>query len=267
MNTDVAHRELVDNLAQCLPVDCQPIILLDVIFKTPWFKAVEEKGWYWVGRGRGNVQLSTDKRIWKRCNRWFDNATTRAKKLREVYYSKSTQFPWQAVLYRGVNKGRIKKKKHGGKSQCTTDKYQQQKAKEPRLLVFNLPASLKATAKKVVNMYRQRMQIEENFRDTKNSKLGISLEYANSRSAERFLNLLLIAAIILYVLWCFGYASDQLNQQRLLQVNTERKRRVLSYIYIGREVVDDHRYCLDEPLLIYVFSQLSELSINYDDLK
>lgn len=72
------------------------------------------------------------------------------------------------------------------------------------------------------------------FRNTKNSKLGISLEYANSKSPERYDNLLLVAAMILFVLWCLGYASSQLGQARLLQANTEKKRNVLSFIYIGR---------------------------------
>jgi len=266
LNAEYAHQELLNNLQRCLPADCQPIILSDAIFKTPWFKAIERKGWYWVGRVRGNVYLSSDKDSWQSCKKWFKNATSRARKLGDIFYSKSTQFKCEAVLYQGASKGRIKKKKRGGKSQCTTDKYQQQKAKEPWLLIFNLPKRLKVTAKKVVNIYRQRMQIEESFRDTKNTKLGISLEQANSRSAARYDNLLLVAAMILFVLWCLGFASDKLNQQRLLQANTEKKRRVLSYIYLGREVVDDYRYCPDEPLLIYVYSQLSELTVRYEDL-
>lgn len=49
----------------------------------------------------------------------------------------------------------------------------------------------------VVSLYRKRFQIEENFRDTKNGKRGIGLAYANSKSVERFDNLLL-------VLWCIG---------------------------------------------------------------
>ena len=110
------------------------------------------------------------------------------------------------------------------------------------------------------------MQIEENFINTKNSKLGISLEYANSKSPERYDNLLLVAAMILFVLWCLGYASSQLGQAKLLQANTEKKRNVLSFIYIGREVVDDYRYCPDEPLLSYIYSQLSALAIRHEDL-
>ena len=115
-------------------------------------------------------------------------------------------------------------------------------------------------------MYKQRMQIEESFRDTKNENLGIGLGYANSRSAKRYDNLLLVAALILFILWSLGYASDQLNQSRLLQANTEKKRRVLSYVYLGREVIDDGRYCPDEPVLVFVFSQLSELAISHESL-
>ena len=35
LNSEKAHIDLLDNLANCLPVDCQPIILSDAIFKTP----------------------------------------------------------------------------------------------------------------------------------------------------------------------------------------------------------------------------------------
>ena len=118
----------------------------------------------------------------------------------------------------------------------------------------------------MVTLYKQRMQIEENFRDTKNAKLGISLSFANSRSAERFDNLLLIAALMLFILWCIGYAVSALKGDSALQANTEKKRRVLSYIYLGREVIDDPRYEPDELSIVYVYSQLSLLTIHIDNL-
>ena len=79
--------------------------------------------------------------------------TNRTKKLGDVFYSKS---------------------------QCTTDKYQLQKVKEPWLIIYNLLVILKMTAKKVVEIYRLLTQIEEDFRDTKNIKFGISLEQAKT---------------------------------------------------------------------------------------
>ncbi len=267
LNSERAHQELLDQLSACLPANCKPIILSDAIFKTPWFKAIESKGWFWVGRIRGNVCLSTDSIHWLRCNTWFESATTRAKKLGDIYYGKTQRFMCKAVFYQSKTKGRrLKKKRGGGKSQCTTSKYQQKKANEPWLLAYHLAEQQPLSANKVVKLYAQRMQIEEGFRDTKNSKLGLALEDANSKSAERYDNLLLIASLILFVLWCVGFVSAQLTQVRFLQANTEKRKRVLSYSYVGREVIDDTRYCPDEPLIIYALNQLSELTIRYEEL-
>ena len=266
LNTEAAHQHLLNHLEQCLPVDCQPIILSDAIFRAPWFKVIENKGWYWLGRVRGNVTLSTDLETWDSCKSWFKQATDKARTVDDIYYGKTVRFKCQGVLFRGKNKGRKKFKKRGGQSQCTTVKYQQQKAKEPWLLIYKLPKTLSDDPKKVVTLYKQRMQIEESFRDTKNAKLGISLSFANSRSVERFDNLLLIAALMLFILWCIGYAVSALKGDSALQANTEKKRRVLSYIYLGREVVDDRRYEPDEMVIVYVYSQLSLLAIQIDNL-
>ncbi|MFT5635565.1 MAG: hypothetical protein ACI89T_001008 [Cognaticolwellia sp.] len=190
LNTAADHQALLDNIEHFLPADCQPIILSDAIFKTPWFEAIENKGCYWVGRVRGNVTLSTDNQTWHNCKHWYEQASSKAISLGEISYSKATQFKCNGALYQGAKKGREKKKMRGGKSHCTTDKYYEQKAKEPWLLVSNLPQHLQQPTM-VVKLYKQRMQIEENFRDTKNGRVGISLEYANSKTPERFDNLLL----------------------------------------------------------------------------
>jgi hypothetical protein len=266
LNSEAAHQHLLDHLEKCLPTDCQPIIVSDAIFRTPWFKAIENKGWYWLGRVRGNITLSTDLEAWHSCKSWFKRATDKAGHVESIYYGKTVRFKCQGVLFRGKNKGRKKLNKRGGQSQCTTVKYQQQKAKEPWLLIFKLPKMFADKPQKVVDLYKQRMQIEESFRDTKNAKLGISLTFANSRSAERFDNLLLIAALMLFILWCIGYAVSALKGDSALQANTEKKRRVLSYIYLGREVIDDPRYEPDELSIVYVYSQLSLLTIHIDNL-
>jgi hypothetical protein len=110
------------------------------------------------------------------------------------------------------------------------------------------------------------MQIEEAFRDTKNAKLGVSLEFACSRTPERFDILLLIGALIIYILWCMGFAAEQLNYHLLLQANTEKNRRVLSHVYLGREVVDDERYKIDDEVIIWVLYALPNLVIRLDNL-
>jgi hypothetical protein len=74
-----------------------------------------------------------------------------------------------------ATKGRHKNTMRGGISNGTVDKYYEQKAKEPWLLISKLPIHLQQPTM-VVKLYRQRTQIEENFRDTKNGRVGISVE-------------------------------------------------------------------------------------------
>lgn len=61
-------------------------------------------------------------------------------------------------------------------------------------------------AKKVVKIYRSRMQIEESFRDVKSPRFGLSLTYHRTASVKRLQVLLLIATLALMVLWILGMA-------------------------------------------------------------
>lgn len=267
LNTNKAHHAFLDTLEQILPEGCMPIIVSDAIYRAPWFKIVEEKNWYWIGRVRGRVSLSQDKQEWKTSYQWFADARIgKADNLGSIYYGKTAKFPCNAAIYKRTPKGRKAKKKRGGTSQRTTDKVHQKDAKEPWLLVFNLPGKFMKSAKTAVNLYSQRMQIEENFRDTKNNKLGIGLECANSRSVNRFDNLLLIAALILYLLWCIGCAAVMKKIHYSLQANTQKARMVLSIITIAREIIDDDRYFIPLEEYIYVLSELSNLAVNIEGL-
>ena len=217
---------------------------MDAIFKTPWFKAIEAKGWYRVGRVRGNVQLSLNGETFKGCATIMKMTTTKPKELETVLYSKSTRFPCQGVLYYGTTAGKHKKKKRGGISQDTVSIYYSKKAKQPWLLVSHLPEVLN-TAKKIVKLYRYRMQIEEGFRDTKNPQYGIGLAQAKSRSAKRYNNLLLVAALTLFLLWCIGKVAVDKKHHYRLQTNTTRHKTVLSNIYIAIQIVKDDRYQIE----------------------
>ncbi|VAX09721.1 hypothetical protein MNBD_GAMMA25-1238 [hydrothermal vent metagenome] len=110
LNNTQVHDLFLDELEGILPEGCQPIILSDAIFKTLWFKTIEAKGWYWVGRVRGNVQLSLDGETFKGCTHIMKQATKKPTGLGTVLYSKSTRFPCQGVLYHGTEKGKHKKK-------------------------------------------------------------------------------------------------------------------------------------------------------------
>ena len=51
-----AHREFLHALKLVLPESCCPIVVTDAGFRGPWFRAVEELGWDWVGRIRNKIK-------------------------------------------------------------------------------------------------------------------------------------------------------------------------------------------------------------------
>jgi hypothetical protein len=42
------HEIFLQRLKRLLPTGCQPVLVTDAGFLTPWFQAVEALGWYWV---------------------------------------------------------------------------------------------------------------------------------------------------------------------------------------------------------------------------
>jgi len=117
-----------------------------------------------------------------------------------------------------------------------------------------------------MKLYATITQIEETFRDTKNVKLGISLEFANSRTPEQFDISLLIGTLILYILWCVGFAAEQLSFHHFLQAKTVKNRRVLLLVYLGREVIVDERYKVGDEFVIWVLHELPNLIMRLDNL-
>lgn len=265
LNNNDAHNALLDELERLLPAGCCPVLISDAIYRIPWFKSVESKGWYWLGRVRGNIHLSVDGEQWHSCRHYMQSANSRATSLGQLYYSKVSRFTCQGYLYRKASKKRQKLKKRGGKSHCGTSLYQERKSNEPWLLVSNLPKH-KITPKKIVKIYSTRMQIEESFRDSKNCYFGIGLSIANSTSAERYDNLLLIAALAQFLLWCLGKAAYEKGYQKLLQANTIINRHVLSFIYMAKQIVNDKRYKISLAELKNVFKQLNQEVISLDSI-
>jgi len=75
--------------------------------------------------------------------------------------------------------------------------------RDPWLLVTSLPHN-RTTAKRVEKLYTLRMQIEETFRDMKNGRWGLGLEYARNYCSARLENLLLIGTLGNFVIWLDG---------------------------------------------------------------
>ena len=88
------------------------------------------------------------------------------------------------------------------------------------------------------------MQIEQNYRDTKNHRWGWRLDQSLSRSNARLEMLLLIAALAMLVVLAFGCFAEVNGLHKRFQANTHYRRRVLSFFTLGIFVLRDRHLAL-----------------------
>lgn len=92
-------------------------------------------------------------------------------------------------------------------------------------------AHLSAAA--IVNIYAQRMQIEQAFRDTKNARFGLGLSESGTRTPARLSILALIASLAEFVLRLIGQSAIKHHLQYDLQLTNRRSRPEISVIRVG----------------------------------
>ena len=92
--------------------------------------------------------------------------------------------------------------------------------------------------KRIISLYKTRMQIEESFRDVKNSRWGFSLDEAKVSTKFRYENLLLVGVLATFAVWLTGKVAELKNVHRQYQANTIKTRNVLSTFYLGCRVLN-----------------------------
>lgn len=232
-----AHKAFLKRLSTFIPDECQPILFTDSGFKVPWIKLVEAQGWYWLSRVRGTTYLNLHG-DWQNCQELFKTATSQPVHFGDTLLTTAHHHPCQAILYKKRLKGRKKTGVLGQKTRSSQCKKYAKGEKEPWLLTTNLPAE-QWNAQRIVDIYSKRMQIEESFRDTKNSRLGLSLSETQSQCSQRLEILLLIGMLAQFAYILIGKAAYIKGHFRQFQANTIVTRRVLSYFYLGREIAAD----------------------------
>lgn len=220
-NRAVQQRFML-TLAGLLPPKSRPVIVADAGFKTPFFRFVDEMGWDFVIRLRGNCQLKRESpRRHLHFKRAFAMAIDDPRSLGDwIPYAQGHYRPYRIIV--GARAVRTRRRRN--------EPFYAKRALEPWLLATNIRSELPAC---IVALYATRMQIEETFRDAKNPRLGWALEQASSRSAERLEALLLIAALALVATVLAGAALEERGLARQHQANTVRSRRVLSLVRLG----------------------------------
>lgn len=225
------HTEFLLRLQRVLPDGCNPIIVTDAGFRSPWMKSVLLLGWDYIGRIRHGTVQHIKGKVWMGFGKLWRMTQTAPTDLGRFELAKEARHPCRLVGIRKPN----------GLLTPTTPKArgfrrdfgvarQRRNALEP----WTLATSLEGPASEVIACYRQRMQIEETFRDAKSHRFGISMAHARTSSPERADVLLLLAAFALLVSTLLGIAAELLQLHRQLQANTVRNRRVLSLATLGR---------------------------------
>ena len=239
-NPNVQHRFL-KTLKDLLPEHCRPIIVSDAGFRNPWFRAVQAMGWDFVGRVGGHTMISPhNKTDWIRVEPVFSTATTHPKYLGYIDLARNSPLACHAYLVKKKKQGRVKKTVFGDRCAMKHSEKNAERERTPWLIVTSLDGGAKIT-KRIMNLYQSRMQIEEGFRDFKNSRWGFSLDEARVSATYRYENLLLVGALATLAIWLIGKLAEIKNQHRRYQANTVKSRSVLSIFYLGCRVLQKEK--------------------------
>ena len=227
-----AERALLKALQRSMPAGVEVIIVTDAGFRRPWFIDVERMGWSWIGRIRTGVYLSREGIHWEEAGEWLARATGKACRWSNCWLTRTFRFPCDFVLYRcrvAASK-RYRRAGHGATPKARSEA--RARAKEPWLLAHS--SRLRSyRPEQIVAMYAQRMQIEENFRDSKSPEFGMGLLVSQSRSALRLHALLLIGTLAAFFLWHIGQLGEAEGWYRRFKATT-RTARELSIITLGK---------------------------------
>ena len=231
------HERFLRQLKNILPVRCVPIIVTDAGFRTPWFRSVLAMGWDYVGRVGGHTMMSPQgQEDWVRVEAVFETATQKGRYLGEVDLVRKRPLACHAYLLWKKKRGRIKKTVFGQRCAMKHSEKNAQRERTPWLIVTSIDRSV-ANTQQIINLYKTRMQIEESFRDIKNSRWGFGLDEARCTTTYRYENLLLIAQLAILAVWLVGQVAEMKQWHRQFQANTVWHEKVLSTFFLGLEVI------------------------------
>lgn len=232
------HKQFMTKLKQILPSSCCPIIVTDAGFRVPWFKLIRSLGWDYVGRVRNNTFCKNETDVdWHAVKDLYAKASTTPKSLGEYQMSRATPMDCHMVVYKQKSKGRKDLTATGEKARSNSQsRSNAARENEPWLLTTSLPCNSYHFAKKIVKIYRTRMQIEESFRDL---KTGLNFNQSNTRQQKPLAVLLLLALLGQFVLYLLGMAVTLAGQHRRYQANSLKTGHILSYQFIGLRAFRD----------------------------
>jgi hypothetical protein len=258
-NKPATHKRFLKTLKSILPDETRPIIVTDAGFRKPWFKQVEACGWDWVGRIRKGVNyrpFNSDK--WSTVQSLYSKATNIPKSIGLCHLSQKR--PYCCYLYllkkRSLNR-KTHRTVHAFRRHAKESGFKKQQ-RDPWLIATNITPD-EFAAPEITKIYSKRMQIEECFRDLKSHRSGFGFNFCLTRKIDRINTLLLMAALASLCLWWIGMAAERQEWQYSFQANTERSRKVLSTLFVAKEVVKRSDLVLSQSDILESFRLFPKL--------
>jgi len=226
-----AHERFLIRLREILPRECRPILVLDAEFCIPFLEACTQVGCDFVVRLRG-----------KCCLRPPVGAALLASELAKKAKARP-QCCGESLVYDSARRGRtyrvvLAKKPRGRLTKKRATSLYRRRALTAWVLATNV---VTVSAAQIVNIYAKRMQVEQMYRDAKDPRYGWALNLTTTRDVNRLSMLLLVSTLALLVAMLIGATAERNGLARSLQANTERRRRVLSLVSLGRILAVDRK--------------------------
>ncbi len=234
-NNPEVHRQFLKQLKKAIPSQCKPVIVTDAGFKNPWFKAVASLGWDYVGRIRGLTSIH-DGTDYYPVKQWFERVPNKATYLGELLVAKTNPLKTHCYSYKQAVKGR---KNYGRSKHDNVAKKASRGYREPWILVSSLDKQ--DNPGRIIQIYKYRMTIEENFRDTKSPQFGLGLKENICLSPERLCVWLMLIALAIFIAFYIGYWIERLGLHRQFQANSYKHKRVLSFVFLGCRAVKNNK--------------------------
>lgn len=228
------HDHFLGTLAECFSPETEVIIISDAGFQGRWFRQISSRGWIYICRVLGNHYYQVN-------GKWEKVSETSAKASSTPVFlgggllgqDKRAQHEGNFYLYKNKPKGRKYKRSKDKPVRATVTGKAKVAGKSPWLIFTN---ATQFTPKQIMKLYSRRMQIEQNFRDEKNTRWGFGLRHAMSHSPERLEVLSLIATLVSITLWLSGYSFENKQMHLNYQANTIKHRRVISLLTLAENV-------------------------------
>lgn len=228
----LVHQVFLTRLKEIIPSHLSVTVITDAGFHRNWFEQVILQGWEVIGRvySRYSYQNAGESQ-WRKVTDIAFGGVGKASALGKVKLGK-TKKALEGYLYSYKEKlsGRVRKKKNRYPShdKAHSDGYKN------GWVIFS---SLNKSGDYLIQYYKKRMQIEQNFKDIKNERTGVGLRRNLSSGQTRCNLLFFLACLLSIIFWWFGLMIETQNKHRSYQANTIKNKRVRSFIHLGRMAI------------------------------